>query len=201
MVFGALERLQSRISFLNKWDPRKLPRTPRRKDRVPRVNTVFELVFSVIYVIWWLGLPRYGHLMFGPLCGTLMLNPALRGFFLPVLIPTLLLITQQSISLFRPQWTWLRPAAMMVSHAVALGILESIAMVYPYVLLSSEARDPTHYAHALFIVNQVILWSVIWTALAISMFLVVYAFQTVQAIRRLAAGPRNGAALQATQTL
>ena len=66
LVFAVLERFQSSINRLQRWDPRKLPRVVQRKERVSRVESIFGLLFSVIFVVWWLGLPRYGHWIFWP---------------------------------------------------------------------------------------------------------------------------------------
>ena len=40
------------------WDPRKLPRVARHKDRVSRVESVFGLAFSILFIAWWLSLSR-----------------------------------------------------------------------------------------------------------------------------------------------
>jgi len=45
LAFAILERVQSAVSALQQWDPRKLPRP---KDRVSRVESVFGLVFSIV---------------------------------------------------------------------------------------------------------------------------------------------------------
>ncbi|HSK42347.1 MAG TPA: hypothetical protein VLA83_00510, partial [Candidatus Binatia bacterium] len=76
LAFAILERVQSAVSALQQWDPRKLPRP---KDRVSRVESVFGLVFSIVYLAWWLSLPRYGALMFGPIAGFFSLNQALHA--------------------------------------------------------------------------------------------------------------------------
>ena len=172
----------------------------RRKDRVSRVESVFGLIFSVLFVIWWLALPRYGHTMFGPAAGVLWLNPALRAWFLPAIVPTLILIVQQCINIVRPQWLWLRAAAMLVADAITLGIVASVARIYPFVFLAEARMDAAQHAQAVVIVNRVILWSFVAAAVGISIALVVHAYQTVRELRRLAKGPRDGA-LQVSQTL
>ena len=112
-VFAVLERVQARLVWLNTWDPRKLPRIARRKDRVSRVESVFGLAFSILYIIWWLSLSSYGHVIFGPIAGFFSLNPALRAWYLPVLVPTCIVMLQQCVNLLRPQWLWLRAGALL----------------------------------------------------------------------------------------
>jgi MFS family permease len=214
LAFTLLERFQSSLGVLKKWDPRKLPRVTERKQRVSRVESVFGLVFSIIYVIWWLGLPRYGHYMFGPAGGMYMfgpaggmfsLNPALRAYFFPALAPPLIVMVQQCVNLFRPQWTWLRAICMLVADAIALGVVASIATVFPYVLIvqpgTEAAKQAALYAHDIFVINQVIFSSVISFAVGIGIALIVHAVQTVREVRRLSKGPRNSAALQISHLL
>ncbi|MGC2695773.1 MAG: hypothetical protein WA738_08275 [Candidatus Angelobacter sp.] len=201
LVFVVLERFQSRLGYLQKWDPRKLPRVAQRKDRVSRVESVFGLVFSIIFVVWWLGLPRYGHWMFAPVTGNVVLNPALRVYFLPALVPTLVLMVQQCINLFRPQWTWLRAAAMLAADGISLAIVLSVLKVFPYIVLAEGAKNADHYTQALLIVNQVVRWSFIGAAVGICIALVVHAFQTVQAVRQVVRRPHDPAAMQMSQML
>jgi hypothetical protein len=201
LVFAILERFQGYIRWLNQWDPRKLPRVVERKHRVSRVESVFGLVFSIVFVIWWLGLPRYGFFVFGAAAPILSLNPALRAYFLPVLVPIVIVIVQQCINLFRPQWTWLRAAALLVADAISLGIVESVARIYPYVFLTESGKDAAQHAQAIVIVNQVILWSVIGAVVGICIALAVHAFQTVQEVRRMVKGRQGPAAMQISQSL
>jgi hypothetical protein len=201
ITFAVLERFQARISWLNKWDPRKLPRVARRKDRVSRVESVFGMAFSILFVVWWLGLPRYRHLMFGPAAGILSLNPALRAWFYPAIVPTLVLIVQQCINLFRPQWTWLRAASMFLAEAIMLLIVAAVARIHPFVLLAETGTGAAQHARAVLIVNQIILWNFIGAAVGVCIALVVHAYQTVRELRRFTKGPRNGVAVPVSRML
>jgi len=144
------------------------------------VESIFGLAFSiVVFIVWWLAIPRYGHMMFGPLAQELSLNPALRAYYLTMLVPTLVITVQQCSNLFRPQWTLLRSICMLAADAISLGIIESLMKIHPYVIWAHEAAIQ---ANVLFIINQVIQWSVLGVALGIFIGLVVHAFQTVQAV-------------------
>ena len=123
---------------LQKWDPRKLPAVPRRKDRVPRVESVFELVFSVLFVLGWLALPGITREMFAPASRILVANPALNVYYWLALIPTCLGMAQQFVDLFRPEWIWLRPPARLLSTAMILGI--TAAMLRALSLLHGGQR-------------------------------------------------------------
>jgi MFS family permease len=202
LIFAVLERVQARVPEFYKWDPRKLPAASKRKDkdRVPRAESIFGLIFSVLFALWWLGLPRYGILVFGAVT-TFSVNPALHAYYLPLLIPTLLLIVQQCINLFRPQWTWLRAFSMVVADAISLGIVVAAARIYPFVIFTETGKNAADWAHASVVVNQVIQWSAISIAIGIGIALAVHAFKAVQEIRRMMKERRSPAILTVSQLM
>ena len=201
ILFAAVEIFQARITWLNTWEPRKLPRVPHPKDRVSRVESVFGLVFSILFVIWWLSLSRYGDVIFGPIAGFFSLNPALRVWYLPVLAPTCIVMVQQCINLFRPAWTWLRAATLLLADSVALFIFISVAKIHPYLILVDNAHADAQHAQALVILNQVLSWTLLAAVAGILISLIVHAYQTIRELRRMTGSPRNGMALPASQTL
>jgi hypothetical protein len=206
LAFAALERFQSRLRVLEKWDPRKLPALPKRKDRVPRVESVFELIFSILFVLGWLALPGIAHEMFAPASRILVANPALSVYFWLVLIPTCFGMAQQFVNLFYPQWTWLRPPARLLSTAITLGIAASLLKIYPYYTVGNnlpvgDPKDAAHYANLAFAVNQISHWGLICFALALCIAVIVFAFQTVQIIRKYMGGRHDRASVQISQVL
>jgi hypothetical protein len=198
-VFAVLERVQARLVWLNTWDARKLPRVARRKDHVSRVESVFGLAFSILFIAWWLSLSRYGHVIFGPIAGFFSLNPALRAWYLPVLVPTCIVMLQQCINLVRPQWLWLRAAALLVSDSVGLFIFIFVAKIHPYLISAGNVNLDTQHVRALVILNQVLSWSMLWVVIGIFVALIVHAYQTVRELRRLSNGSGNSAALPVSQ--
>ena len=200
LAFAILERVQS-AGALQQWDPRKLPRMARPKDRVSRVESVFGLVFSIVFIVWWLSLSRYGHVIFGPIAGFFSLNPALRAWYLPVIVPTCIIALQQCVNLVRPQWTWFRAAAMFLADSVALFIFILVLKIHPYLLPVGSANLDTQHTQALVKLNQVFSWSILCVIAGICIALIVHAYQTVRELRRMAKGSGNGAALPASQTL
>jgi hypothetical protein len=201
LIFAVLERVQASVAILYKWDPRKLPRVVQRKQQVSRVESIFGLAFGILFVIWWLSLQRYGHVLFGPAAGFLSLNPALRAWYFPAVLPTIILIVQQCINIVRPQWTWLRAASLLLADAITLVIVVPVARIRPFVLLTDTGKDAAQHAQAVFIVNNVILWSFLGAAVGIGIALVVHAWQTVRELRRMTKNARNGVALPASQMM
>jgi hypothetical protein len=203
LIFAVLERVQASVPELYKWDPRKLPAAAKRKDkdRVPRVESIFGLIFSVLFALWWLGLPRYGHWLMGPVDAMFSLNPALRAYHLPFLVPTLVLIVQQCVNLFRPQWKWLRAVAMLVADIISLVVVHSALNHYPYVILNQGAKTAASLADAQYIVNQVMWWSLACFVVAIWIAVIVHGFQSIKELYRLAKARRMATTIQISQSL
>jgi hypothetical protein len=187
LMFAILERFQLNRSFLEKWDPRKLPRAPKPKVRVSRTESIFGLVFSIFFVIWWLSLPKFGFLVLGHGLdtGAIALNPALRAYYLPVLLPVLVVMAQQCINIVRPGWTWVKPVLMLFSDVIAFVVFQSVIGHYPYVLVNWAAKDAVRFAKVESIVNQVLLVSLVCALAAVGIAIVVHTVQTVHAILRV----------------
>jgi hypothetical protein len=200
LVFAVVERFQSNVSGVLKWDPRKLPALPKPKDRVSRVESVFELVFDLFLLVGWLFAPRIARQIFAAAGNVLAPAPGLYAWYWPVLAPVIIGMVQKLINLFRPRWTWLRPATRLLTTAIILGIVESMVKIYPlFVVVAKGGKDAARYANLEFVVNQAAWWSLMVFALSLCVALVVYAFQCVQLLRRRMEGPRNGAPIQITQ--
>jgi hypothetical protein len=165
------------------------------------VESVFGLVFSIVFIAWWISLSRYGHVMFGPIAGFFSLNSGLRAWYLPGIAPTCIIALQQCVNILRPQWTWFRAAAMLVSDSIALFIFVSVAKIHPYLLPAESANLDAQHTQALVTLNQVISWSILCVIVGICIAAIVHAYQTVRELRRMSKGSRNGAALPASQTL
>ncbi|MGZ4875398.1 MAG: hypothetical protein ACXV5R_09535, partial [Candidatus Angelobacter sp.] len=129
------------------------------------------------------------------------LNPALRAWYLPVLVPTCIVMLQQCVNLLRPQWLWLRAAVLLLADFIALFIFISVAKIHPYLISARNANLDARHAQALVVMNQVLSWTIIGIVAGIFVALIVHACQTVRELRRVAKGSGNGAALPVSQTL
>jgi len=122
-------------------------------------------------------------------------------YYLPVLLLTLAGMAQQIINLYRPQWTWLPPVTRLISNAIVLGMVSSLARLYPYVLLVDPAHNGARYGALNVIINQSILWSLFGMAIGMLIAVIVNAFKSIQQIRRLLHRPRDAASIQISQML
>lgn len=205
LIFAGAERFQGRIHVLQQWDPRKLPAPSTHKERISRTETISELIFSILFIWGWLALRGTAHAMFAPAEKILTLNPALAAYYWLVLAPASLGLAQQAVNFFRPEWTWLRPPARFFSTALTAVIAILMMRLYPYFTVTgSAAADAKHaagYANLAFHANQVSQWSLIIFLFSLGAAMIVFACQTVKAIRRHTGGPRNQAAIQISQVM
>jgi hypothetical protein len=185
LIFAILERVQSAVPALQKWDPRKLPRLSERKDRVPRVESIFSLVFSIFFITWWIALPQYAHYFLDPMRGAITINPVLWKYYLLPVVPMLVLAVQQAVNIFRPDWKWLRALFSLISDVMTLGIVYALYLHRPYLFLDEAAKNAADYARAVPAVNQIIPLILLSIAIGVGIGAIVHLFQTVKEFRRL----------------
>jgi hypothetical protein len=202
LAFALLERFQSRLSRLEKWDPRKLPAAPKRKDRVSRVASVFELAFNLLFVVGWLAVPGIARHILAAAGNALAPSPGLAAWYWPVLVPVIVSMAQQFTNLFRPDWTWLRPVTGLATTAMTLGIVQAVIRTYPYFLVVAEhGKDAVRSAQVGLAVNQFCRWGLLIFSIGLFIALIVYAFQCAQFLRRKLDDPGSGARIGASQLL
>ena len=205
LMFAVLDKFQSKVECLHKWDPRQLPAVPKPKDRVPRVESVFELIFSVLFVMGWLAAPRIAREVFAPASKYLTLNPALNVYYWLVLVPAVIGMVQQAINLLRPKWTWLRPPTRVVTTAITLGLAESMIKLSPFFALVpgalTNAKDAARYATIEFTLNRLAWWGLVIFSLALCIALVVETYRCVKMLRQHNDNGRGGASVQISQLL
>src|SRR5262249_1002102 len=190
LAFAVLERFQSSLRCLESWDPRKLPAAPKRKDRVSRIVSVFELAFNFLFVLGWLALPEVARHILAAAGNVLAPSPALQTWYWPVLVPVGVSMAQQFTNLFRPDWPWLRPVTRLATTAMTLGIVQAVVRTYPYFLVvADQGKDAVRSAQVGLAVNQFCRWGLLIFSIGLFIALIVYAFQCAQFLRRKLDGP------------
>ena len=84
--FAALDYASTRIRVAHDWDPRKLPKVISEEQQIPRLKTLWELAFMLIYVVWLLLLPRSPWLVLGPVAAFVHYAPVWRVVYVPMLL-------------------------------------------------------------------------------------------------------------------
>ena len=123
IVFAMLERGQAKLDLFEKWDVKSLPPLVTEVKPRPRTQSIFELIFSIIGLLWLLAMPHYPFLIFGPAAAFLEPGPIWHVFYLPVLLLCLLGLSIHVVVLMRPQWTWLPPLMRLINTGLTMAIL------------------------------------------------------------------------------
>ena len=198
IIMAVLERTQANLHLFEKWDLRSLPPAPRKVQPPSRTQTIFELIFGVVGLLWLLLLPQYPFLILGPAAAFLKLAPMWHAFYLPMVLLSLAGLARQGVSLMRPQWTWLPPAAQLANTALALIMLHFIFNMaaktsngewHPFVVVADHLASPGRASVIAAIVNASVMLGLggAWLGLCIAACV-----QTWQLLRKLRQQASNG---------
>jgi hypothetical protein len=128
--FAVGERVRQKYEFQGKWEPQRLPRV-HDIQRIPRVSSVAEFVFGIVFLFFWLGFVEFPAVSINGTAARLTLGPVWQsfhqGFLWPIAVLALVSVAMACVNLFRPYWTRPRLAIRGAANAVASGILFSVA--------------------------------------------------------------------------
>jgi hypothetical protein len=188
-AFAALERLKPQK--LEPWDPRSLP--PVIKERpIPRYQSIIELFFNCVLVLWLLAVPwiRYAaaYLLLGPSIAYIAslpykLGPWWHQFSLALIAASLIHIALSGITLVRPDWIRLRAAVMLATNSFLFVVVCFLLRAQPYVVW--VANNSAHVPQ-----NDDVLQVLNWTAFGVlALFGLVCIGTIVDSARRLRRQP------------
>lgn len=120
IAFAVLEQVQNRTHFLERWNPRKLPRV-HNPAQISRANSSVELAVNLIFLAWWATYMHTTQVWIGPGLH-LTLNPQWFWFFWCSLALALVNLTQAGVNLLRPWWT-MRGAMVRLGSSVLGAVL------------------------------------------------------------------------------
>jgi hypothetical protein len=198
LIFAGLERTQAKLHLFEKWDLRTLPPLGKKDQPPSRTHSIFEIVFSIIGLLWLLAVPHYLFLILGPASTFLKPAPMWHSFYLPMIFLSVMQLTYQVVSLLRPQWEWFPPAARLLTTVLTIVVLNLIVSAanapgadwHRFIVLSETVRnsnqtnhvDLSHLNRIVAIVNVSVLLSLLGTWLG---FCVAGVIQTWELMRRL----------------
>jgi hypothetical protein len=187
-VFAALEYGHSKFQRLDKWDPASLPRIGKRPH--PRSASgpkpIRELIASSVFVLWWLLVPRFPFLIFGPAAAFLNLSPGVLSLHVTILLLLLIPVLLQLVIVLRPATDWLRPVTDLLSKIVTLVIIGALMKAGGLLLVSANA--PGNVALIASVAN-------IYTSLVLAVISVLLVLQVLIAVVRLIRGESRLVAL------
>lgn len=178
LVFWLFERNQVRFGFLENWNPTKLaPVAPR--SSISRGETMFDLVFEVIFVLWWVGLisfatqfPHHGKSV------PFAMSTAWDPYWWTILIVSISGIGLSVVNLISPTWRWDRLLSRILLNVVSIGIVYMLFQEETLVVVSNEAMEIGRYGNAQVWLNKMVHGLLVVLAL-------VWLFEIFGDIRRL----------------
>lgn len=154
LAFVVLEyaqpHIRDKVRFLDDWRPRDLPK-PEAPAAYKSGHTLIELIASGAVLVWFLLMPRYPFIMFGPGAQALRYVAPVPGWETFYWIFLLLLFLQwliEAATIFVPRLRAVRPALGMLGRA-AIALLFAFALRLPAFVVLTDAGRASRDAHAL----------------------------------------------------
>lgn len=206
LIFAIVERTHTVAAIECGWDPMKLPPMRKQERKPSLVNTVCQLVFAVFGLVWLLLLPHNPFLILGPAAAILKAAPMWHGFYLPMVLLTVLTILRPAIVLAKPEWNWFPSLGEAVQALLSLIVLNMILHaagltsggdMQPFVVLTAAAKNSAQLTHVSAIVNVSILISLVCAWIGFCIALIVHTWKFIRALRKASSGSQQTASLQA----
>jgi hypothetical protein len=121
-VFIALERSKAPARFGAAWNPKSLPQDHIRAPK-SRFDSLFTLVFDVIFILWWVRWVRFPNQVPGDGEVDLNFSEAWAPLHGPILALMLLAAAVHVADVFHPAWSRLRSAASILGHLGGLAVM------------------------------------------------------------------------------
>jgi len=162
------------------WDPRTLTEPPRELLPKNLWSRGVELVFSTVFLGWWLAIPQNPFLIFGPAAAFLAMGPAWKALHMPIAVLWLVSLAVRWTLLFRPDLGKLRVTFEVASNAVGFVVAfillraEAIVVLVPGLDAGAHAADLPRVVQAIDVGLRIA--AVVWICTA--------AWEAVRAILR-----------------
>src|SRR6266404_2203879 len=191
-VFAILEKHLTKNP--DKWDPRKPDhlkypafleaRAAKDGQRVPKLESISQFIASGVFLVWLRAAQKSPFLIFGPAAGIFHLAPVWHQVFAPSMLIVLMGMVQAAINLLRPDWVRFRSAMRSGIGAITLVVMYFLVKAREWVVLASPAASAAgNYRHAMGIVNQTILYSLLIAGAIVIALLLRDLWKLVQPVR------------------
>ncbi|MBB6146441.1 putative membrane protein [Silvibacterium bohemicum] len=174
LIFAAIDRYAAASIGSEDWDPGKLARV-RVSKPAKRLNLATELVFGVIGLVWLLAVPSYPFLLVGPASLIVKPAPIWSEVYIPLLVLAMAGITENVITLLRPDLRWFRPVFRILSSAFCIWIGYRLLQAHEYAigLTAGGAQYTT-------IINQILHWGILGTMAGFGIAICVHVWELVK---------------------
>jgi hypothetical protein len=133
LVFALLDLNLANLKWLHSWNPDALPAL--RPDGHSRLALLCEIVASTAFLTWWLAIPRFPFLVFGPAASFLGFTPSWQAVHLPITGLWSITLVTLWMMLLRPDWNRFRQVARLITHGFGLITASVLLRVSPLVAL------------------------------------------------------------------
>ncbi|HEX5547929.1 MAG TPA: hypothetical protein VFX24_10990 [Ktedonobacterales bacterium] len=125
-IFAVADNYLPMMEWSAKGLPVAVPQTPapaRQGARIPRMESLGEIIGIVVLVGWfWFAFDR-PFLLFGPALGGYQLGPVWQQVAIPTLLVLAVSVAQAVVNLFRPEWVRMKRVVRVLTDIAALGIV------------------------------------------------------------------------------
>lgn len=136
LVFAAIDFAHTRFMVGREWDPRSLPKAKAMGKRGSRFEQVCEIVAGCVGIAWWIAIPHYPFLLFGPAALFLTLTPAWGTLYIPVIMLAGISMLMRYTRLIRPDLSWLKQAVEVAGRLVTLVVVSLMLKAGPLIALA-----------------------------------------------------------------
>lgn len=187
-IFAAADHYLPTMEWSAKSLPTPVPQpqatAPTRQGaRIPRMESLGEIVGIVVLVGWlWFAFDR-PFLLFGPALADYQLGPVWQQVALPTLLVLAVSVAQAVVNLFRPEWVRMKRVVRVLTDIAALGIVAYLlqAGAGQWVVATSGSSAS---ASALSSVNEVVHYGLLATAAAILIVIGMDAWRLIRGERQ-----------------
>ena len=140
--FALLDFATTQARFVGDWDPRKLPKVVSEEQQIPRLKTLCELSFMLVYVVWLLLLPRSPWLILGPVAALVQYAPVWRTVYIPMVLLALAMAALSVIDFVRPYRTSSRELMRVAINVGSLVVFVLLAQAGDLFIPRAAAAMP-----------------------------------------------------------
>ena len=141
-----------------------LPIEPRQQ--ISRFESVSIIIASAVALVWMTEVQNYPFLILGPAAAFLKLAPIWYQMYFPIVLLTVAEIVRATINLVRPDWTLFRAVYSVFVHCGGLAVVYFLIRAGGWVTAADSAPGrPSGYVHVAQIVNQLIYYGLLVSAI------------------------------------
>ena len=154
--FAAAEICSSffNLNLKRDWSPRSLPVIGKHSSVISRPNSAAELIFGILFIVWWQLSPAAPYLVIGPTPNLIAPGPIWATLHWPILLLMVATVLQAAVNLIYPHTTTARTRIRLAIQAGAFVILCLIFRAGNWVIAGPAASGSTKYDAIVGLMNQ-----------------------------------------------